>query len=92
MPKRIQEFTSSSTSTTEDLLQHLRDLLRRETLIHYPSDSASPAKQNLMALISSLESGREVRLTQRELPHSVALPGAAYLFSPKTQTYKETRN
>lgn len=92
MPKRIREVQDSKLSTTEQLTQHLKKLLRREVLIHYPSESSTPIEQNLRVLIASIEAGQTIRLTQRELPPGTSLPGEAYLFDPKTTTYTEMRN
>ena len=92
MPKPIKEFQTIGSSATQTLLEHLTKSLRRDRLLHYPSEHASPAEQRLKALIASLEAGNEVRLTQAEIPLTLNLPGAAYLYNPTTQTYKETEN
>ena len=92
MPKPIKEFQTTGTSATKTLLEHLTNSLRRDRLLHYPSEHASPAEQRLDALIASLEAGNEVRLTQAEIPLTLNLPGAAYLYNPTTHSYKETEN
>ena len=92
MPKAIKEFQVPGSSETELLLETLTMALRRQRLLNESGDHSSPSENNLKALIASLEAGKEVRLTQAEIPQSLDLPGAAYLYNPKTQTYKETEN
>tara|TARA_R110000764_G_scaffold220631_1_gene308888 strand:- start:237 stop:512 length:276 start_codon:yes stop_codon:yes gene_type:complete len=86
--KRLEPITADV--TTEGLVKELTWQLRKNRLLHDP-DPAPEARQNqLDALILSIRSEREVRLTRADFPPGLQLDADAYLYDPKTQTMKET--
>jgi hypothetical protein len=90
MPKLKKREPMDVNATTEALVKELTWQLRKNRLLHEP-EPAPPARQNqLEALILSIRSEREVRLTADEYPAIRELPADAYLYNPKTQTLKET--
>jgi hypothetical protein len=90
MPKLKKREPTVGDATTEGLIKELTWQLRKNRLLHDP-DPAPPARQNqLEALILSIRSEREVRLTADEYPAIRSLPADAYLYDPRTQTLKET--
>tara|TARA_B110000483_G_scaffold207695_1_gene252826 strand:- start:456 stop:731 length:276 start_codon:yes stop_codon:yes gene_type:complete len=90
MPKRKKPDPIVGDVITEEVIKGIKWELRRHRIIH-EFDSVSPDRQNqLEALILSVESGHEVRLTAKEYRPIYSLPGDAYLYDPKTQRLEET--
>jgi hypothetical protein len=90
MPKLKKREPIETGATTEALVKELTWQLRKNRLLHEP-DPAPEARQNqLEALILSIRSEREVRLTRADFPPGLQLVADAYLYNPKTQTMKET--
>jgi hypothetical protein len=90
MPKLKKREPIVGGATTEALVKELTWQLRKNRLLHDP-DPAPEARQNqLEALIFSIRSEREVRLTRADFPPGLQLEADAYLYDPKTQTMKET--
>ena len=90
MPKLKKREPIVGGTTTEALVKELTWQLRKNRLLHEP-DPAPEARQNqLDALILSIRSEREVRLTRADFPPGLHLEADAYLYNPKTQTMKET--
>jgi hypothetical protein len=90
MPKLKKREPIETAATTEALVKELTWQLRKNRLLHDP-DPAPEARQNqLEALILSIRSEREVRLTRADFPPGLQLVADAYLYNPKTQTMKET--
>lgn len=75
--------------TAKELVKELTWKLRRNRLLHDPYPAPAERQFQLEALILSILSELEVRLTESECSIISEMKADAYLFDPKTQTLKE---
>ncbi len=89
MSKQQQAEPMVGDVTAEELVKELTWKLRRNRLLHDPYPAPEARQDQLEALILSILSEREVRLTESECSIISEMKADAYLFDPKTQTLKE---
>jgi hypothetical protein len=90
MPKPKHQGANFGGVSREGVINQLEWQLRRQRLEFYP-DPPPPEKQaRIGAILLSIRSEREVRLTAEDWSPIKQMAADAYLYDPKTHTLKET--
>jgi hypothetical protein len=93
MPKSLAERPQMALLehvSSEVLINHLAESIRRIRLQFNPDPPPVDKQNRLEALLLSIRSEREVRLTEEDWPDIRKMPADAYLYDPRTHTLKET--